>query len=96
MAEIKYMGMDSLVTYDTLIKAFINGKIFVGTKEEYDEAYADNRIAIGALVILTDDENSSGSGGSGSGGSGDNTEETISTTAVLGEAVLGYMILGNV
>ena len=95
MAEIKYMGFDSLVTYDALIKAFVNGKIFVGTKDAYEEANSNGEIAIGALVILTDDEISSGSGGgSSSGGSGGNTDETISTTSVLGEAVLGYMILG--
>lgn len=92
MAEIKYMSFNSLVTYDQLIKAFINGKIFVGTYAEYEEAHASGKIAIGAIVIITDDENNSGSGGGSSGG--DSSNDTISTTSVLGEAVLGYMILG--
>lgn len=90
MAENKYMSFNSLVTYDELIKAFINGKIFVGTYEEYEEAYENGKIAIGAIVIITDDESNSGSGG---GSSGDDSS-TVTTTSVLGEAVLGYMILG--
>lgn len=93
MAENKYMSFNSLVTYDALIKAFINGKLFVGTYEEYTVALANGEIAIGAIVIITDDENNSGSGGGSSGGdSSDNSSTT--TTSVLGEAVLGYMILG--
>lgn len=89
MAENKYMSFNSLVTYDALIKAFINGKLFVGTYAEYEEAYRNNLIAIGAIVIITDDENNSGSGGGSSG-----EDSSTTTTSVLGEAVLGYMILG--
>lgn len=79
MAEIKYMGYESLTEYDALIKAYIDGKIFIGTYSEYQTAYANNKIAIGAIVIITDDENNSSS---------------ISTSSLLGTGVLGYMILG--
>lgn len=86
MAERKYMGFDSLATYDALIKAFVNGKIFIGTYAEYQAAYTNQEIAIGALVIITDDENNSSSGGNTPG-------DSASTTSVLGTAILGQMIL---
>lgn len=60
--------------------------VFVGTYEEYQTAYNDGRIPLNAFVILTDDE--TGDGGSGEG------DSTSSTTAMLGYAVLGQMVLG--
>lgn len=59
--------------------------IFIGTYAEYQTAYADGQIPINTFVILTDDESSSG----GSGG-----DATSPTTAMLGYAVLGQMVLG--
>ena len=95
MAEKKYMGLESLNAYDALIKAYIDGKIFVGTYAEYQNANANGEIAINAIVIITDDENNSSSSG---GNSGDNTgggsDSSTSTTSVLGIAVLGQMVLG--
>jgi hypothetical protein len=61
--------------------------IFIGTTAEYNAADANGEIAVGSIVIITDDESSSGGGSGG-------TTDTDSTSAVLGVAVLGQMILG--
>jgi hypothetical protein len=87
LGENKYLDLDGLVIYHEFMKAFVNSKIFIGTYNEYQTAYANGEIALNALVVITDDENNSGSGGGNSGSS-------ASTTAILGEAVLGYMVLG--
>lgn len=63
----------------------IASMVFIGTYAEYQTAYADGQIPINAFVILTDDEFSGGNGGG---------ENTGSTTAMLGYAVLGQMVLG--
>ena len=34
----------------------IANKIFIGTQSEYDAAYADGKIAIGAIVVIVDDK----------------------------------------
>lgn len=52
-------------------------QLFVGTKAEYDAAYAEGRIAVKALVIILDDDDDVG----------------VSTSAILGQAILGQMIL---
>jgi hypothetical protein len=62
-------------------------RIFVGTYEEYKTAYANNQIPINTIVILTDTSTDTGGGSSG-----DTT--TDETTAKLGFAVLGKMVLG--
>lgn len=31
-------------------------KIFIGTKEEYDDAFRANKISVGAIIVLTDME----------------------------------------
>ena len=59
MEEKKYLNLDMLTLYDALIKEFINSKIFIGTKAEYETADANGEIPINTLVIITDD------GGSG-------------------------------
>lgn len=64
--------------------------VFIGTYAEYQTAYADGQIPINTFVILTDDESSGG----GSGDSGEEGDETSPTTAKLGYAVLGQMVLG--
>lgn len=87
MEEKKYLSLDMLALYDALIKEFINSKIFIGTKAEYETANANGKIPINTLVIITDDETTSG--GSGSGDS-----SSTSTSSLLGTGVLGYMILG--
>ena len=82
----------------------LKARLFVGTYAEFQTAKANGEVAIGAIVIITDDI---GYGGgdvpedpddpanpdSPGGDSGDDETE-ISTTSELGKAVLGYMILG--
>ena len=60
--------------------------IFIGTYAEYQTAYADGQIPINTFVVITDDESSGGGSGGG--------DATDSTTAMLGYAVLGQMVLG--
>ena len=77
-------------TYETKIAAneklteaknYTDTKFFVGTYSEYQTAYSENKIAVGALVVIIDDENV--------------PEDSGATSAQLGKAVLGYMILGQ-
>ena len=59
----------------------LQSRVFVGTQEEYDTAYAEGKIAMGALVIILD---------------GGETEEGGTTiSALLGTAILGQMLLGQ-
>jgi phosphoenolpyruvate synthase/pyruvate phosphate dikinase len=55
----------------------IANKIFIGTQSEYDVAYAAGKIAIGAIVVIIDDE--------------ENTTGTSSKVGegVVGEMILG-------
>jgi hypothetical protein len=71
-------------------------RIFVGTHAQYDVAYAAGQIPINCIVIFTDDEEGGSSGGDTPGGDtpGGGDEPTSSTTAMLGYAVLGQMVLG--
>ena len=62
-------------------KEYVDSKIFIGTKLEYNAAYAAGNIAVGTLVCITDDNEDDG-------------EMSFSTTAALGTALLGSMILG--
>lgn len=57
----------------------INSRVFVGTRTEYDTAYAAGSVGTGALVIILDE----------------NEIETSTVTALLGTAVLGKMLLGT-
>ena len=57
----------------------INSRVFVGTRTEYDTAYAAGSVGTGALVIILDE----------------NEMETSTVTALLGTAVLGKMLLGT-
>lgn len=52
--------------------------VFVGTTDEYNTAYDKGEIAVGTIVMITDDDGT----------------PVNSTTSILGEAILGYMILG--
>lgn len=51
---------------------------FVGTRSEYETAYSLGRILVGTLVVIEDEDSTTGGS---------------STSAVLGEAILGQMIL---
>lgn len=83
---------DSLSTTLDTAKGYTDTKVasmvFIGTYAEYQTAYANGQIPINSFVILTDEEGGS-SGGNESGG-----ESTDSTTAMLGYAILGQMVLG--
>lgn len=57
---------------------------FVGTKAEYDVAYAANKIPIGTIVVITDEEDDD---------TGE-TENAGATSPILGQGTLGYLILG--
>lgn len=61
---LEFLDPAGLALYDSLIKAFINSKIFIGTSAEYQIACANNQIPINTLVIITDDETFAGSASS--------------------------------
>ena len=82
----KYLGEVGLTELWNLMTAYVDGKIFIGTRAEY-EANVSN-IATGTMVIITDE--------------GDvvippivEQPEKDSTIAILGTAILGQMILGR-
>lgn len=47
-------SIDTFITKDAIEKN-INSKVFIGTQEQYDEAYSNGNISIGALVIILDE-----------------------------------------
>ena len=77
---------------DILGSGNIGLNAFVGTLVQYEEI--KDKLAIDALVVIIDDNQ--GSGGSGSGGNEGDLPETSTTTATLGKAILGKMILGQI
>lgn len=56
-------------------------KMFIGTQEEYDLAFAAGDISTGALVIILDEN--------------EINDSNLSITSLLGTAVLGKMLLGQ-
>ena len=82
----KYLGEAGLAELWNLMTAYVDGKIFIGTRAEY-EANAAN-IAVGAMVIITDESDVV---------IPPIVEEPTkdSTIAILGTAILGQMILGR-
>lgn len=79
-SEIYVLSADGNSLDVFVSKAYVDSKIFVGSQEQYDKAYAAGKIALGAIVIITDDDVNADSAG---------------TTAVLGKAVLGQLVLGK-
>lgn len=73
MNDNLYMGEVGLAALWDLMKQYVDGKIFIGTQEEYDKV--SDTLAIGSLVIIIDNKSE--------------------ITSVLGEAILGKMILGE-
>lgn len=59
----------------------IQSKIFIGTQDEYDIAYTEGKIGIGALIIILEDS--------------ENEEGGATISALLGTAILGKMLLGQ-
>lgn len=55
-----------------------DSKVFIGTQEEYNTAYAEGKVAVGALVIILDENEANGD-----------------TTAMLGKAIIGTLLLGR-
>jgi hypothetical protein len=58
---------------------------FVGTREAYNAAYAAGHIPVGTIVIITDEDDEDDNG---------NTGDSGATSPILGQGVLGYLILG--
>ena len=67
---------DEYVTENEL-NDVVNSKIFIGTQSDYKTAYAEGKIATGALVIILEE--------------GEDAKDTIALlgTAVLGKLILG-------
>lgn len=78
----KYLGEVGLAELWDLITAYVDGKIWIGTREEYKTIAPT--IKIGTMVIITDESDVIKP-----------EVETNSTSATLGIALLGSMILGQ-
>lgn len=83
MNENLYMGEVGLAELWNLMKNYVDGKVFIGTKKEYNTAYAAGAISVGQLVIITDEPDVVIP----------EVEENTSSIAILGTAVLGQCIL---
>ena len=79
--ENKYLTQaDAESTYATKEELNDNTGHFIGTYAEYTTAYNNGLIAVGTVVLITDDGED---------------EASAATTAKLGTAILGTMILGQ-
>ena len=85
----KYLGEVGLTELWNLMTAYIDNKIFIGTKEEYEAAAAS--IPVGTMVVIIDEsdiiippvvEE-------------EEKPEVDTTIAILGAALLGKMKLGR-
>lgn len=85
----KYLGEVGLTELWNLMTAYVDNKLFIGTKEEYEAAAAN--IPIGAIVVIIDEsdiiippvvEE-------------EEKPEIDTTIAILGAALLGKMKLGR-
>lgn len=85
----KYLGEVGLTELWNLMTAYIDNKIFIGTKEEYEAAAAN--IPVGTMVVIIDEsdiiippvvEE-------------EEKPEIDTTIAILGTALLGKMKLGR-
>lgn len=82
MDYTKFLGEVGLTELWNLMTTYVDGRLFVGTRAEYEAAAAS--IPVGAMVIITDES--------------DVVEppvEDTSSIAILGTALLGSMILGQ-
>lgn len=78
----KYLGEVGLAELWDLMTAYVDGKIWIGTREEYESAAST--IKVGTMVIITDESDVI-----------EPEVEVNSTSATLGIALLGSMILGQ-
>ena len=65
----------------TMLEKVSKEIFFIGTKKQYNEAYRQGKVAVGTIVIILDNEIE--------------WEEEDNTTAELGKAILGLMVLGR-
>ena len=82
----KYLGEIGLAELWKLMLAYVDNKIFIGTREEYESTV--DSIPVGAMVIITDESDVIEP-------PVDEEGTTKSTIAILGIAKLGDMILGQ-
>ncbi len=80
----RYLGEVGLTELWNLMTAYVDGRLFVGTRAEYEAAITS--IPVGAMVIITDESDVV---------LPPIVEEPSSTIAILGVAKLGEMILGK-
>lgn len=78
----KYLGEVGLAELWNLMTAYVDGRLFVGTRAEYEAAASS--IPIGAMVVITDESDVVLP-----------EVEDTSSTSILGTALLGSMILGK-
>lgn len=78
----KYLGEAGLAELWDLMTAYVDGRIWIGTREEYEAAAST--IKVGTMVIITDESDVI-----------EPEVEVNSTSATLGIALLGSMILGQ-
>ena len=78
----KYLGEAGLAELWNLMAAYVDGKMWIGTREEYEAAAST--IKVGTMVIITDESDVIKP-----------EVEVNSTSATLGIALLGSMILGQ-
>lgn len=67
---------------------------WAGTRAEYTEAYVAGNIPVGTIVIITDEDDEDDSGNTGGGGNDNPPATEGATSPILGQGVLGYLILG--
>ena len=80
----KYLGEVGLTELWNLMLAHMDERLFIGTRAEYEAAI--DSIPMGALVVITDESDVV---------LPPVVEKPSSTTAILGVAKLGEMILGK-
>lgn len=78
----KYLGEAGLAELWNLMSAYVDGKMWIGTRKEYEAAAST--IKVGTMVIITDESDVI-----------EPEVEVNSTSATLGIALLGSMILGQ-
>lgn len=83
MDYTKFLGEVGLTELWNLMTAYVDGRLFVGTRAEYEAAASS--IPIGAMVVITDESDVVLPP----------VEEDNSSIAILGTALLGSMILGQ-
>lgn len=84
----KFLGEVGLAELWNLMTAYVDGKLFVGTKAEYEAAAAD--IPVGTMIVITDEIDVAVPPMINKP-----TVSITTATAVLGKAKLGNMKLGK-